>query len=46
MQDTTAFEKIENMSARINIVQGGTSAGKTWDILAILMDIAVLDKGA
>lgn len=45
MQDTTAFEKIENMSARINIIQGGTSAGKTWDILAILMDIAVLDKG-
>lgn len=45
MQDTTAFEKIESMSARICIVQGGTSAGKTWDILAILMDIAVLDKG-
>lgn len=45
MQDTTAFEKIEKMSARICIVQGGTSAGKTWDILAILMDIAVLDKG-
>lgn len=45
MQDTTAFEKIEKMDARINIVQGGTSAGKTWDILAILMDIAVLDEG-
>lgn len=45
MQDTTAFEKIEKMSARICIVQGGTSAGKTWDILAILMDIAVLDAG-
>lgn len=43
MQDTTAFEKIENMNARINIVQGGTSAGKTWDILGILNDIATLE---
>ena len=46
MQDTTAFEKIENMKARINIVQGGTSAGKTWDILGILNDIATLEPNS
>lgn len=46
MQDTTAFEKIENMNARINIVQGGTSAGKTWDILGILNDIATLEPNS
>lgn len=46
MQDTTAFEKIESMNARINIVQGGTSAGKTWDILGILNDIATLEPNS
>lgn len=46
MQDTTAFEKIENMSERICIVQGGTSAGKTWDILGILNDIATLEPNS
>lgn len=46
MQDTTAFEKIENMKARINIIQGGTSAGKTWDILGILNDIATLEPNS
>lgn len=46
MQDTTAFEKIENMKARINIIQGGTSAGKTWDILGVLNDIATLEPNS
>ena len=34
------------MNARINIVQGGTSAGKTWDILGILNDIATLEPNS
>lgn len=39
-KDTTALEKIEVMDARINIVQGGTSAGKTIGILARLIDLS------
>lgn len=45
MQDTTAFEKIEALDKRINVIQGGTSAGKTISMLMVLNDIATLEKG-
>lgn len=38
--DTTTFEKIEAMDARINICQGGSSSGKTISILMLLMDLS------
>lgn len=38
--DTTALEKIEALDGRINIVQGGTGAGKTTDILIGLLDLS------
>lgn len=40
---TTATEKIEDMSARIRIVQGGTSASKTISILLYLIAQAQTD---
>ena len=37
---TTAIERIRKMTARKKVIQGGTSAGKTLAILAILIDKA------
>ena len=37
---TTAIDKIRQMSARKKIIQGGSSAGKTYGILPILIDRA------
>lgn len=37
---TTAINKIKKMTARIKVVQGGTSAGKTYAIVPILIDRA------
>lgn len=37
---TTAIDKIRKMKSRKKIIQGGTSAGKTWAILPILIDKA------
>ena len=34
---TTAIRKIEALKKRIKIIQGGTSAGKTYGILPILI---------
>lgn len=45
MQDTTAFQKIESMNSRINVIQGGTSAGKTISMLMLLLDVATLENG-
>lgn len=45
MQDTTAFAKIEALDKRINIIQGGTSAGKTISILMHINDVATLNNG-
>lgn len=44
--DTTALEKIEALDKRINIIQGGTSAGKTVSILIMILDLSfeVYDK--
>lgn len=39
-QDTTALEKIEGMTERIKVVQGGARAGKTIAILIILCDLS------
>lgn len=44
--DTTALQKIEAMSARVNIIQGGARAGKTTAMIIHLCDLsfAVRDK--
>lgn len=41
---TTAIRKIRNIKKRIKIIQGGTSAGKTFAILPILIDTAIKNK--
>jgi phage terminase large subunit len=38
---TTAIKKMRSLKKRIKIVQGGTSAGKTYGILPILIDKAI-----
>src|SRR3990167_6595246 len=43
--ETTALHKILAMKKRLCIVQGGSSAGKTYAILLILIDRAQTDKG-
>jgi phage terminase large subunit len=37
---TTAINKIRAISARKKVIQGGTSAGKTFGILPVLIDLA------
>ena len=37
---TTAINKILKLKKRIKIIQGGTSAGKTFGIIPILIDKA------
>jgi phage terminase large subunit len=37
---TTAINKILSLKKRKKVIQGGTSAGKTFGILPILIDIA------
>ncbi len=41
---TTAIRRIRRMTARKKVIQGGTSAGKTLAILAVLIDIAAKKK--
>ena len=41
---TTAIKRIRRMTARKKVIQGGTSAGKTYAILAVLIDIAAKAK--
>ena len=38
---TTAVNKIRTLNKRIKIIQGGTSASKTFSILAVLIDYAI-----
>ena len=40
-QKTTAIKKILALSKRIKAIQGGTSAGKTYGVLPILIDKAI-----
>jgi phage terminase large subunit len=42
---TTALRKIRKMKSRIKVIQGGTSASKTFSILAILIDKAIKQPG-
>ena len=42
---TTAINKILKLKKRIKIIQGGTSAGKTYGILPILIDKAAKTPG-
>lgn len=37
MNITTAIDKIESLNKRIKIIQGGTSAGKTYSVLVLLI---------
>ena len=44
-QKTTAINKILSLKKRIKIIQGGTSAGKTFGILPVLIDKAARHEG-
>lgn len=41
---TTAIKKLRRLSARVRIVPGGTSAGKTYGIIPILIDVATRQR--
>ena len=45
LQETTALRKIRALKKRIRIVQGGTSAGKTYDILLDELNEAIMQDG-
>ena len=45
LKRTTAINKILALKKRIKIIQGGTSAGKTFGILPILIDKAAKKGG-
>ena len=42
---TTAIKKIRSLKARKCVIQGGTSAGKTYAIIPILIDLACKQSG-
>lgn len=42
---TTAIKKMSRLKARKRVVQGGTSAGKTFGILPLLIDKAINESG-
>ena len=44
-QKTTAIRKILNLKKRVKIIQGGTSAGKTFGIIPVLIDKAAKVEG-
>jgi len=44
-QVTTAIRKIYSLEKRVKIIQGGTSAGKTFGILPVLIDKCAREKG-
>jgi phage terminase large subunit len=44
-QVTTAIRKIYSLDKRLKIIQGGTSAGKTFGILPVLIDKCAREKG-
>lgn len=44
-QVTTAIRKIYELNKRVKIIQGGTSAGKTFGILPVLIDKCAREKG-
>jgi phage terminase large subunit len=40
-QYTTAIKKLRNLKKRIRVIPGGTSAGKTFGIIPVLIDYAI-----
>lgn len=42
---TTAIKKLRKLKKRIRVIPGGTSAGKTFGILPILIDTAIRNNG-
>jgi len=44
-QRTTAIDKILKLNKRYRVIQGGTSAGKTYSIIAILINEAIIKPG-
>lgn len=44
-QKTTALSKLSSLKSKIRVIPGGTSAGKTFNILPILQSKAAIKKG-
>ena len=42
---TTAIKKMSRLKARKRVIQGGTSAGKTFGVLPLLIDRAIREDG-
>jgi phage terminase large subunit len=42
---TTAIKKMSRVKARKRVIQGGTSAGKTFGVLPLLIDRAIREEG-
>jgi len=42
---TSALNKLRELNKRVRIIRGGSSAGKTIGIIAILIDYAIRNKG-
>ena len=43
---TTAIKRLQKLKKRYRVIPGGTSAGKTFGILPILIDHAITNKGS
>ena len=42
---TTAIKKLRKLTKRVRVLQGGSSAGKTYGILPVLIDLAAKQSG-
>ena len=42
---TSALQRLRELQKRVRIIRGGSSAGKTIAIIAILIDYAIREKG-
>ena len=45
LQETTAIQKLSQLTKRKKVIQGGTAAGKTFGILPILINKAINNSG-
>ena len=45
IKKTSALNQLRELKKRIRIIRGGSSAGKTFAIIAILLDYAIVNKG-
>ena len=41
---TTAIRKLRKLKKRVRVIPGGTSAGKTFGILPVLIDTAIKNR--